>query len=239
MALLTDVVPFRSLEEQSTLLVTCWAKWNQWGRLVLLQESARGPLSWFIGSIMRTKRNWLNRSGLTMAGQNSNAFHSTPTSKLFSFSFIFTTVFCTNSLHARSAFWDILLHFFALITHVLVVSGHSIHLHLHENDWIFKRWKINRNNSSNYRRPFPPLPPPAPPRLLPPLDNERPNATPPRPLLAKLTAFRTFKSLSSAFGFLVFLLSLSIFARRFNDVLFSFSMDASVGSNYLQKKYWC
>lgn len=96
--------------------------------------------------------------------------------------------------------------------------------------------KVSRNNSSNYRRPFPPLPPPRPlPPLDPPLDNERPKATPPRPLLAKLTAFRTFKSLSSAFGFLVFLLSLSIFARRFNDVLFSFSMDASVGSNYSRK----
>jgi len=93
---------------------------------------------------------------------------------------------------------------------------------------------VSRNKSSNYRRPLPPLPPPRP---LPPLDNERPNATPPRPLLAKLTAFRTFKSLSSVFGFLIFLLSLSIFARRFNEVLFSFSMGVSVGSNYFGKDW--
>ena len=85
--------------------------------------------------------------------------------------------------------------------------------------------------SNSCHRPRPPRPPrPRLDPLLPP--TSRLKAKPSFPLLANLTAFRTFSSVSSARGsFPIFLWSLSIFASRLRDVFFSCSTDNSVGSN--------
>lgn len=68
--------------------------------------------------------------------------------------------------------------------------------------------------------PRPPLPP-----LFVLIAISRPKASPPLPLLANLTAFRTFSSGLSAWG------SLPIFASKLRDAFFSRSTDTSVGSN--------
>lgn len=105
-------------------------------------------------------------------------------------------------------------------------------------------WKCYENTITIdryiYER-FPPLPlPPRPPRPPFPPAASLPRAAPPRPLLANLTALRTFKTDSSGAGSrLDFLVSLSNFESRAKEALCSFDTGASVGSNYVRGQFQC